>query len=267
MTGRVAIFYSPHQDDEALAMAGAILDHRRQGAKVVLVLLSNGRPSPTMVGAVRSKYGASWWTEQIMGARRAEFIASTYQLGVDEVFYGAPGRLVDDQPNNPASPRQWLYLSKVATVKAIIQYFNTQYSTQVLNPFHLGKPDHRIISGLFEQNNGIKHDLHVASVRAAKELVDTRGFDPDQFLCYRVYEHVKPNPADRGTGCFEVVELSDADNAVKQTALDQYTFANPAFGRIGFGQISVGNLISSVRNDPREFVDKLPPERFDKILY
>jgi LmbE family N-acetylglucosaminyl deacetylase len=37
-----AIFYSPHQDDEALGMAGAIREHKEAGRPVYLVLLTNG---------------------------------------------------------------------------------------------------------------------------------------------------------------------------------------------------------------------------------
>lgn len=37
-----AIFYSPHQDDESIGMAGAIREHKEAGRSVHLVLLTNG---------------------------------------------------------------------------------------------------------------------------------------------------------------------------------------------------------------------------------
>lgn len=44
-----AIFYSPHQDDEAIAMGGAIYEHVSVGRPVYLVLLTNGHPSLNMM--------------------------------------------------------------------------------------------------------------------------------------------------------------------------------------------------------------------------
>lgn len=43
--GPPAIFYTPHQDDESLGMAGAIVEHIEAGRPVFLVLLTDGKPS------------------------------------------------------------------------------------------------------------------------------------------------------------------------------------------------------------------------------
>jgi GlcNAc-PI de-N-acetylase len=40
--GKPAIFYSPHQDDDAIGLAGSVLEHKAAGRPVYLVLVSNG---------------------------------------------------------------------------------------------------------------------------------------------------------------------------------------------------------------------------------
>ncbi|WP_406179611.1 PIG-L deacetylase family protein [Streptomyces sp. NBC_01006] len=100
--GAPAIFYAPHQDDEAIGMAGSILEHKAAGRPVYLVLVSRGENDGLArlmnVGAwgLRDRCAApdhwhdlNWPTDganKIVSARTAEFTASAKAIGVDEVI-------------------------------------------------------------------------------------------------------------------------------------------------------------------------------------
>src|SRR5262249_36407835 len=99
-----AIFYSPHQDDEAIGLAGSILEHERAGRPVYLVLVSRGENGGLAQymnqGACQSlgvrcsalgHYHAfgwqeAWPTPEVVSGRTAEFMASAKALGVDKVI-------------------------------------------------------------------------------------------------------------------------------------------------------------------------------------
>ncbi len=93
----VTVFYTPHQDDEALGMAGAIRQAIEGGREAYLVLISNGSPSPALLRRYNSNFFCHlcrrqhqfhYSAEQLIEARLAEFRASAALLevrGVEEM--------------------------------------------------------------------------------------------------------------------------------------------------------------------------------------
>ncbi|MFD8705320.1 PIG-L deacetylase family protein [Kitasatospora sp. NPDC059648] len=98
-----ATFYSPHQDDEALGLAGSILEHKAAGRPVYLVLVSRGEnpnlatvmntdPCPNVPAhpcAAGGHHGLNWPTDgasMIVPGRTSEFMASAAAIGVDKVI-------------------------------------------------------------------------------------------------------------------------------------------------------------------------------------
>src|SRR5688572_2974061 len=97
-----AIFYTPHQDDEAIAMAGAIAEHKSAGRPVYLVLLTDGHPSVRMQEMLNGERRCPWHNtfhtfrltiDQMIWARTIELLESARQLGVDRVFIAETGGL------------------------------------------------------------------------------------------------------------------------------------------------------------------------------
>lgn len=83
---KIAIFYSPHPDDETLSMGSAILHHLELGEEVHLVLLTQGGASGAFerVNERLREEGLSPITiEAFMEARVAEFKHAVYALGID----------------------------------------------------------------------------------------------------------------------------------------------------------------------------------------
>ncbi len=270
--GRVAIFYTPHQDDEAIAMGGAIAEHRQAGARVVVVLLSNGRPSTAMGNNIRNLYGPTWTDSAIMSARNAELTASYTALGANDLYLNGSTNqgLIDDVPTggNGQAPTE----AMIAAVMQMVRDFNFLF--RVKGPNRLGTdtfpPDHKLISGRREwDSSGYSHELHRASAEAARRLSGRRSgyaqeIDPNQFRLYRCYEYFKPQA--QRTGSFQVRDVS-AWIGTKRNALNEYAIVYPANptppnGRIAYGYKSASipgvSLIDNAWNDPREFVDLIP---------
>src|SRR6516165_10844763 len=88
------VFYSPHQDDEALGMAGAIREAVETGREVYLVLISNGSPSAALLDRYNSTFFCAlcnqqhsfrYSAQQLVEARLMEFRASSAALGIRHV--------------------------------------------------------------------------------------------------------------------------------------------------------------------------------------
>src|SRR5262245_57950980 len=124
-----AIFYAPHQDDEAIGMAGAIREHKAADRPVYLVLLTNGSNSgllkilngQTFCQWHQTHHDFSLTMEQLIWARKVEFIASAMQLEVDKIFI-----LEDGQGLNGAEPYS-RYGKLVDRIADTIKRFETQF--------------------------------------------------------------------------------------------------------------------------------------------
>ncbi|WP_038487040.1 PIG-L deacetylase family protein [Collimonas arenae] len=237
-----AIFYSPHQDDEAIGMAGAIAEHKAAGRKVFLVLLTNGVNDGllTLVNLKLGNIGRLPITlEQMMWGRRSEFVASGLALGVDKVFIVNFAQGLDDRNAYDANT----YPAFVQKVASIIESFEKQYPGA----------SHKLAA-----NDGCTscaepfpaNPTHLACWEAAN-IVRNKGVSSD-FRFYRIYEFNKPYSQRGGQ---YVVNLPDAWMTLKRKALDQYKLWDPDAGRYGLGYLSVASLIDAAYSDPREFFD------------
>jgi LmbE family N-acetylglucosaminyl deacetylase len=81
----VAIFYSPHQDDEVLTMGHAITRYVQEGYEVHVVLLTDGSASAS-IHSVNKKMSENYLkplsTQEFSYARNLEFVRSLTTLGV-----------------------------------------------------------------------------------------------------------------------------------------------------------------------------------------
>jgi LmbE family N-acetylglucosaminyl deacetylase len=245
MTDRPAIFYSPHQDDEAIAMAGAIREQKDAGRTVYLVLLTNGVNSgllDIMNGSARCDwhetghhFGLSM--EQMISARTNEFRASAKVLGVDEIFAEPRDLLDDTEPYQPTA-----YRGFVAKVADVIRRFEAKFPGA----------SHNLVSGCLDPlRNGNPNETHLACWDAALSL---RGQISD-FRFYRVYAYLWPEKQ----RCAAVtVDLKPEWVTAKREALGQYELFAPESGRYALGYHSFKDLIDKALRDNHEYYDVLP---------
>lgn len=239
-----AIFYSPHQDDEAIGMAGAMQEHKAAGRPVYLVLLTNG-VNPALLEIMNGATLCKWHQthhefnltmEQMMWARKIEFIASARQLGVDKLFILNDGQGWDDQ--EPYSD----YNAFVSRIIGSIKHFEQQFPGAA----------HRLASGFLDVSlKSGRNPTHRASWDAALML---RHFIAD-FKFYRVYIYYE-EPAQRQAQYR--LKLKDSWQAVKQRALDEYKLFIPAANRYALGYHSVPKLIDNAASDIYEYFDLVP---------
>lgn len=85
-TKPIAIFYSPHQDDELLTMGVAIKNHVEAGYEVHVVLLTDGSASnvlSTVNNRLTKEHYPTLTRSQFVEARNQEFTRSNIALGVN----------------------------------------------------------------------------------------------------------------------------------------------------------------------------------------
>lgn len=239
-----AIFYSPHQDDEAIGMAGAIREHKDAGRPVYLVLLSNGLNSG-LLDILNGRIFCSWHQtyhdcqltmEQLMWARKIEFVASGKRLGVDRIYIVEDGQGLDD--GEPYSD----YRNFVTRVTNIILRFEANFPGA----------SHKLISGSLDAwTDGSKNPTHTACWDAALSLRNQIS----DFRFYRVY--VYGYPLNNRSAAF-TLNLKPEWLDAKREALNQYKLFDPDSGRFALGYHSVPTLIDSAFEDSREYFDLLP---------
>jgi LmbE family N-acetylglucosaminyl deacetylase len=241
LSGWPAIFYSPHQDDEALGMAGAIAEHKEVGRPVYLVLLSDGHPSASMQDILNGHADCGWHggrhnfrlsVDQMIWARTIEFVASARALNVDRVFIARNGGIGDLLSVGD-------YPELVRLIRRTILWFETAYPGA----------SHKLISGKYDVGvGGSSNPTHLACWEAAHDLT---GYISD-FRFYRPYRYggyVQPvSPSwSRPLGLRWLTQ--------KRAALDEYRRFDPANGRYAFGYHSVGGLIDAASSTPLEYID------------
>lgn len=244
MSNWPAIFYSPHQDDEAIGFAGAIREHKDAGRPVYLVLLTNGI-NQGLLDILNGRVYCGWHQtyhnyqltmEQLMWARKIEFVASAKRLGVDRTYIVEDGQGLDDvEPYLD-------YAGFLTRVTKIIQRFESEFPGA----------SHKLVSGKLDAwPDGSRNPTHVACWDAAISL---RNQITD-FRFYRVYAYGHPLN-DRNAGFILNLESSWLD--AKREALNQYKFFNPDAGRFALGYHSVPTLIDAAFEDGKEYLDLLP---------
>lgn len=244
---RPAIFYAPHPDDEAIAMAGAIRRHKEEGRPVYLVLLTNGI-NRSLLNILNGSLECAWHRthhnfqltmEQMCWARRIEFVASARRLDVDAVFIINDGRGLD-----PAM----CYNDLVSCVKRTIARFGRKFP----------RASHHLVSGkldLLQRDGGMgTNSSHQACWDAAMKL----GRGISDFYFYRVYVYGK----DRGVRESQYQQdLKPEWQASKRAALDEYKLFCPEAGRFAVGYHSVPQLFDAAATDSKEYLDLLPKAR------
>lgn len=176
----VAVFYSPHQDDEAIAMGAAMREHIDAGRPVWLVLLVRGATTPCldddpgcMTAILKGTVNctAPWLhgtsgnykhnikdetsvlltQQQMITARNVEFIESARQLGVTDVF------IVNDATGIPDADCSDSARDSIADV--IRRFDRLAYS-------RTGKyASHKVLSGLYDDLTGNKPDYSPTGFR------------------------------------------------------------------------------------------------------
>jgi LmbE family N-acetylglucosaminyl deacetylase len=245
-----AIFYAPHQDDEALAMAGAIAEHKDAGRPVYLVLLTDGNPSPHLLDILNgAKYCPLHETthdfelgpEEVVRARNAEFRASGERLGVDGVFFGAPHlRLWSDLPKRR-------HIDLVEHVGKTIAWFESQYPGA----------SHKLVSGQLDTytHAGTGEERTRKSHRACWEAALILRDRIADFRFYRVY--VFDKPVSQRTAQHKR-KLTPVWVERKRAACDEYGVLDPAHGRYAAGHHSTHTTFVAALEDHTEYIDLLP---------
>lgn len=233
----VDVFYAPHADDEAIAMAGAMCQAKAAGRRVVLAMVTDSSPSRRARDLFAERIRCQWHDGMkhalahvdLRLARLAEFVASGTQLGADEIaLLEIPEQLAHDD-----------YPRFVDAIGFTMQRYATMY------------PDatHHVVSGTeVHAETGEGNVAHRGLAEAARRIpaICSRL----QFHRVYVYSHpIAERTADR------IVTLSPAAMELKRLALHAYRVWAPALGRFAFGYHSAAELIDAAAEDPREFVD------------
>lgn len=254
-SGPPAIFYSPHQDDEAIGMAGTILEHKAAGRPVYLVLVTRGENDGlrqimdegacTTLGSRCSAPGHSHalgWAaggDEVVLGRTAEFYASAKAIGVDKVInFALPDNAYGDGDGAAGTP---VYDRFVRDIAARVGQLADRYPGA----------SHKFAAGWLDGN-----PTHKACSDAAYSLRDRL---PDLRFNY-IYSYQQHPVDDRVQGADLVLDIPDADMARKRAAILAYNTWDPARDLYTLGYHSVPEWLEQASADPREFIHVLPAD-------
>jgi LmbE family N-acetylglucosaminyl deacetylase len=238
-----AIFYSPHQDDESLAMAGSIRQCREAGRRVVLVLLTrgeNGGLLDIMNGTADCPLGHDCpgggshsfglVQDDVVRGRTAEFRAAAGRLGVNDI-------VVRDRPDSAWGD----YAGFVREVRDTVLEFAARWPGA----------SHHLVNGYRDVIYGYPPDGPNLTHKACREAAE--GLSGLDFRFHWVYGYTWPQEQRTAD---QVIALSDGQFARKRQALAEYGRWDPERGRYALGYHSVGKLmIDPAAADPHEYVD------------
>jgi hypothetical protein len=226
---RPAVFFSPHQDDETLGMAGAIYEHVQAGRDVFIELMTDGSRSGART--VLGNGGTDTWHsgthsyaltyEQFSEARDREFRAAAIRLGVKGIYLGTAtdGALTQAQ------------------VAERIQWWRGGGFTGLSLKGTVGAEDPGSVGGAAHPDHAAVWNALVAS-----GFADVRG--------YLVYHHTTGVGTPDGT-----ITLTAAQCSAKRAALNEYKVWSPGAGRYAVGYHSVAQLIDSTYSSCREYIE------------
>ncbi|MEW2256743.1 PIG-L family deacetylase [Streptomyces sp. NPDC047869] len=249
-----AIFYAPHQDDDAIGLAGSILEHKAAGRPVYLVLVSNGRnpdlaklmntnpcplttwdsPHPCAAGG---RHNLSWPTDgttKVVAARTAEFTASAKALGVDKVINF---KVVDDGFDSVSA-----YNKLVDRIEAKVRALAAQYPGA----------SHKFTAGWLERT-----ETHKACSDVAYRLMNDGTISDVRFN--HVYAYGRPRDR-RADGAAYVLDIPSSHMKTKRNAMYAYNTWDPSRNLYALGYHSVPDLLEAAHADPREFIHTLPSD-------
>lgn len=241
-----AIFYAPHPDDDAIAMAGAIREHKDAGRQVYMVLLTNGFNSGlrdilngnTLCTWHNTYHDCNLTQDQVNWARKVEFIQSAKALGADSIFILNDGSGINEDPN--------IY----DTIDAVNKIVQTVLQFEGRFP----GASHKLVSGYYDVDPwGGRNPTHKACWDAGFILRDNYGIWDLKF--YRVYVYYFP--ANQRTSQYQLY-LNSSQKTKKQAAILEYKKFYTYYGRYGLGYHSVSGLLDEAANSDYEYYDCLP---------
>ncbi|MBZ4320751.1 PIG-L deacetylase family protein [Streptomyces huiliensis] len=244
-----AIFYSPHQDDEAIGLAGSILEHKAAGRPVYLVLVSRGENDK--LAEIMNMGDCKWlgekcsapkhyhklgWAEkksqEVVAARKAEFRASAKALGVDKVIdFDLPDDAFGDYDG---------------FVKKIVK------KVRELDKKYPGA-SHKFSAGWLDLTA-----THKACSDAAAQLFNDREITDVRF--HHIYAYQQRAEADRAKGASYVLNIPPKHMEIKRKAILAYNTWDPSRNLYSLGYHSVSEWLENAYADPREFVYTLPDD-------
>ncbi|KUL62400.1 PIG-L deacetylase family protein [Streptomyces sp. NRRL S-1521] len=252
-----AIFYSPHQDDEAIGMAGSILEHRAAGRPVYLVLVSKGENggiaqylnrTPCVLGDKCSAPGhyhelgwqESWPTPEVVSARTSEFNQSAKALGVDKV--------INFKLSDTAYGTESEYNAFVKQIMNKVRKLAEQYP----------KASHKFAAGWLDTTDPTQptNATHKACSDAAYWLHKNGELTDIRFNHIYTYEAFSRSQRNRGADY--VLNIPSAHMAKKRAAILAYNTWDPNRNLYTAGYHSVPTMLEEAYSDPREFVFGLP---------
>ncbi|GLF99605.1 PIG-L deacetylase family protein [Streptomyces yaizuensis] len=249
-----AIFYSPHQDDEAIGMAGSIMEHKAAGRPVYLVLVTRGENSglldymnqgpckaftnPALCSAPGHRHSLGWVANKVDSlkdpvviARTAEFMASAKELGVDKVINL---KLVDSAYGSTAD-----YNSLVSRIKTQILSLNDLYPGA----------SHKFAAGWLDGN---------ATHKACSDAAYLARRDVGDLRFHHIYAYQQRPVADRANGADYVLHIRSSWMSAKRNSILAYNTWDPARKLYSLGYHSVPTWLENAYADPREFIYTLP---------
>ncbi|KAF8940148.1 hypothetical protein BGZ47_007871 [Haplosporangium gracile] len=243
------IFYVPHQDDDALAMALAIREHIEAGRKVIVHLYSDGINAllrDIVAGAVpcplqHSPHKMELTLQDVVTGRTHEFRQSLRSLGVrDEDIFETGWS--DTEPLKDYEEFQ-------KKLRDLILGYECKYPGA----------SHKCISGEYDRDSVGRNPTHRACWDVASQLLQEfpQGWPASRqlwdFRFYRTYTYYNPLP--RRSAQF--IRALPQFLPYKQRALDQYKRWDPSKGELAWGYHSVKAIIDAAYNDPHVYLDML----------
>ncbi len=232
----VSIFYTPHADDEVLGMGGAIAEAKALGHRVVLVLVTDNRPSPRAVDMFTDRLRCHWHEKRkhdfrhidLAAARLLEFTEAATILGAHEIAaLGIPEQLGRDD-----------YPRFVAAIGLAIERYAVMYPTAT----------HHVVSATdYHSESGRGNVSHSALAEAARLRLA-----PGTVLYHCVYVYSRP-AVQRIAAVIR--PLAPEWMTRKRAAMDAYLRFEPDEGRIAYGYHSVPELFDGAASDAREFLE------------
>ncbi|KAF9155789.1 hypothetical protein BG015_008600 [Linnemannia schmuckeri] len=243
------IFYVPHQDDDALAMALGIREHIEAGRRVIVHLYSDGINAllrDIVAGAApcplqHSPHKMELTLQDVVTGRTHEFRQSLRSLGVqDEDIFETGWSDIEPLKN---------YEEFQKKLRDLILGYERKYPGA----------SHKCISGEYDRDSVGRNPTHRACWDVASQLLQEfpQGWPASRqlwdFRFYRTYTYYNP-PSQRSA---QFVRALPQFLPYKQRALDQYKRWEPSKGELAWGYHSVKALIDAAYNDPHVYLDML----------
>ncbi|KAF9908699.1 hypothetical protein EC991_009627 [Linnemannia zychae] len=256
------IFYVPHQDDDALAMALAIREHIEAGRRVIVHLYSDGINAllrDIVSGAApctlqHPPHKLDLTLQDVVTGRTHEFRQSLRALGVkDEDIFETGWSDIEPLKDYGAFQDK---------LKELILGYERKYPGA----------SHKCISGEYDRDSVGRNPTHRACWDVATQLLQEfpQGWPASRqlwdFRFYRTYTYYNP-PHHRSA---QFIRALPQYLPYKQHALDQYKRWDPSKGELAWGYHSVKALIDAAYNDPHVYLDMLDndptnPENLKKV--